>query len=93
MRPFRFFFGLSIALILFYFLARVFIAALVIAAVLSGIYYIVQKVKTALWRADDRYDYAPHRQRYFDDSFQEPLVEVRRKMAEPLTDIRYIYVR
>ena len=45
MRPFRMFFGIAIAVILFSFVIRVAFAALVIAAVMSIIYAVFRRVK------------------------------------------------
>lgn len=45
MRPFRFFFGLSIAIILFLFVARILFFALIVAAVMSIIYAIFRRMK------------------------------------------------
>ena len=45
MRPFRFFFGLSIAVILFFFVARILVFAFIIAAVLSIGYAIVRRIR------------------------------------------------
>ena len=45
MRPFRMFFGLAIGLVLIFFLARVFLFAFVIAAVMSIIYAVFRRIK------------------------------------------------
>ena len=50
MRPFKFFFGLSIAVILFFFVARVLIIAFVVAALLSLPFIILKKIKRASYR-------------------------------------------
>ena len=56
--PFKFFFALSIGVIVFFFLARVFVAALVMAAVLSLVFFVFRKIKNFFkymtW--EDRYD-------------------------------------
>lgn len=45
MKPFRFFFALSLGIVLFLFFARFIIVAFVIAALLSGVYFIARKIK------------------------------------------------
>ena len=45
MRPFKFFFGISVALILFFFLARVVLVALFFAAVMSLIFFVLRGIK------------------------------------------------
>lgn len=56
--PFKFFFAFSIGVIVFFFLARVFVAALVMAAVLSLVFFVFRKIKNFFkymtW--EDRYD-------------------------------------
>ena len=43
--PFRTFFGISIGLILFFFLARVLVTAFLIAVVMSLIFFVFRKIK------------------------------------------------
>ena len=45
MRAFKFFFGLTVALILFSFVAKIFLIAFVVAAVLSAITFFVRKLR------------------------------------------------
>lgn len=45
MRPFKFFFALSLGLFVFFFVARFVIPALVLAAILSGILFLVQRAR------------------------------------------------
>ena len=59
MRPFRFFFGVSLAVIMFFFFARFVVMALIAAAVFSVIFHVSRKVKNFLlnlrWEEDDYY--------------------------------------
>ena len=71
MRPFKFFFTVAVGMILFFFLARVFLTAFLIAGVLSIGYFIFRKVvdffRYLSWEGDDyRYD---RRGRY---AYEEP---------------------
>lgn len=61
MKPFKFFFGLAIGVIVFLFLARVLFTAVIIAAVLSLIYYVARGAMNFFRRLDweSRYNYAP----------------------------------
>ena len=62
MRPFKFFFAISVGLILFFFLARVLFIALLFAGVMSLIFYAVRGIKNFFRRLDwedYEYDYAP----------------------------------
>ncbi len=45
MRPFKFFFGVAVAAIVFMFMIKVFIAAFFIAAIMSVIFFIAQKIR------------------------------------------------
>lgn len=45
MKPFKFFFALSLGIILFFFVARFVIVALVLAAVLSGVFFLIQRAR------------------------------------------------
>ena len=45
MRPFRFFFALSMGALLFFFVARFVIIALVLAAVFSGLFFLIQRAR------------------------------------------------
>lgn len=52
MRPFRFFFGLSLAVLVFLFFARFLVFAFVAAMVLSGIFFLVRRAKYFFQRMD-----------------------------------------
>ncbi len=57
MRPFQFFFMVAVGVILFFALAKVFIAALFIAMIMSVLFFIGQKIshffRYITWNADD----------------------------------------
>ena len=100
MRPFRFFFALSVGLILFFFLARVLVFALVFAAIMSVAFFVVRKIRNFFmgmtWE-DRRYAYEHryHRPKglpewHYDE---EPLFGRREKQTDWLTDYRTIEVR
>ena len=67
MRPFRFFFGLSLAIMIFFVVARFVVAALVIAAFLSLLFFVGRKIKNFFMRMrweDDSYgSYHPYYRR------------------------------
>lgn len=73
-RPFRFFFGLAIGFVLLSFVARVFVFALLAAAVMSTIYFVGRRVfnffRYMTW-TDDRYEYEHHRSYQFDNPFEK----------------------
>ncbi len=58
MRPFKFFFGIALAGIVLVFIARIIIPALLIAAVLTGIFFIVRRIAGFLRRVqwEDAHD-------------------------------------
>lgn len=60
-RPFRFFFGLSIAVIFFFFLAKVFFFAFIAAGIMSLMYHLFRGIKYSLmdlgWDGRRRGDY------------------------------------
>lgn len=68
MRPFRFFFAVSLGVIIFFFLARVVVLALLLAAGLSVLFYAGRKIKCFFQRLDwdegyddyDHYAYQSH---------------------------------
>jgi hypothetical protein len=45
MRPFKFFFALSLGVIFFFFVARFVILALVLAAVFSGVFFLIRRAR------------------------------------------------
>ena len=59
-RPFKFFFGAAIAVMVLFFLARVVLAALIFAAIASTIYFIIRSLvnffRNLTW-GDEYYDY------------------------------------
>lgn len=55
MRPFKFFFALSLGLILFGFLARFVIVALVMAAAFSLLFFLGRKIKNFFREQEDRF--------------------------------------
>ncbi len=59
-RPFKYFFGVAIAVMLFFFLARVFFAALIFAAIASTVYYIFRGIGNFFRRMnwqEEEYDF------------------------------------
>ena len=82
MRPFRFFFGLSIALILFFFVAKILVYAFIIAAVLSIGYAIIRRIRDFITYDRNGDYYIPA----YDQSYvQMPGRDFgKRKEAEPL---------
>lgn len=60
MRPFRFFFVLSLGFMLFFFVARFLIVALIAAAVMSTLFFIARRVKYFFQRMDWEGDYHRH---------------------------------
>ncbi len=52
MRPFKFFFALSLGVIVFLFLARLVVFALIIAALLSVLFFVGRKIKHFFYRLD-----------------------------------------
>lgn len=73
-RPFKFFFGATIAVMAFFFLAKVFFIAFVVAAVMSLLFHLVRGIKYSLMdmeRPRRRYDFEPAYERFEDfDSFR-----------------------
>ncbi len=65
MKPFQFFFALSLGIILFFFVARFVIVALVLAAVLSGVFFLIQRARYFFsglgWNQYHPYHRAGHR--------------------------------
>ena len=88
-RPFKFFFGLSIAIMLFFFLARVFVAAMFMAIGLSLAFFVLRKIKNFFkymaWEDERDYSYeSPFRKNISHwEREEEPLFEQReRRYAE-----------
>lgn len=59
MRPFKFFFGAALAISLLFFLARFIIVALIIASVLTGLYYLFGRLRHFVNRVswNNHYEY------------------------------------
>ena len=57
MRPFRFFFMFALSIMLFFFIAKFVIGAFFIAAILSVIYFLFQKIRGFFYRLDWSKDY------------------------------------
>lgn len=82
-QPFKYFFGVAIAIMLFFFLARVFFAALIFAAIASTIFYLFRGIanffKRMTWQDADydyRREYAMHRSSVnWNNNAVEPLFE------------------
>lgn len=101
MKPFRFFFGLSLAVILFSFFARFIILAMMAAAIMSIVFHIGRKVKNFFqnlqWENDDyyrgefrnEYEVSPH----FAKRGEELFYDFPKKRADFLTDYRSIRVQ
>ena len=80
--PFKFFFGVSLGLIVLFFVARIFIAALFMAAVLSLIFFVGRKIKNFFkymtWDDEDynyRRDYRRRNLPYWERE-EEPLFDL-----------------
>lgn len=101
MRPFRFFFALSLGLFVFFFLARLVLLALFAAAVMSLVFFLGRKVKNFFQRLsweEDHYD-APSFRNNYRRAIQRPiwkddlLVEYPAMQAEYLPNYKVIQVR
>lgn len=96
-RPFRFFFAFSLGLILFFFLARFVVFALIMAAALSLVFFIGRKIKRFFQRLsweEDRY-YEPHfrRRRQLPVWRDDLLMEYPTRRREYLSSYRNIEVQ
>ena len=84
-QPFKYFFGVAIAVMLFFFLARVFFAAFIFAAIASTVYFIFRSIgnffKRMSWQ-DEEYDF---RREY---AMNKNHTDWRNNEAEPLFDTR-----
>lgn len=101
MRPFRFFFGVSMAIILFFFFARLVLWALIAAAVMSVVFHVSRKVKNFFrnlrWEDDDyyhrdfrnQYEVSPRFLKRNEDLFHS----FPKRSADFLTDYRSISVQ
>lgn len=84
--PFKFFFGISVGVILFFFLARVFVTALFLAAAMSLIFFVFRKIKNFFkympWE-EERYayqnDYRYQKNLPFWEREEEPLFDNRQR--------------
>lgn len=100
MRPFRFFFGISLAVFVFFFLLRFVVVAFIAAAVLSIVYAIFRRMKDFI--NYDRFGkpyFDPDRehpqfQRYAEEDFVEPLFyeSKRQRHAMPIGDVKFVNV-
>ena len=102
MRPFRFFFGVSLAVILFFFFARLVLWALIAAAVMSVVFHVSRKVKNFFrnlrWEDDDYYHQDKLRNQYemsprFSKRNEEFFNDFPKRNADFLTDYRSISVQ
>lgn len=57
MRPFKLFFGLSLGFILLIFFARFFFMAFIVAAILSGLFFVFRRIKYFMYQTDRAYNY------------------------------------
>ncbi len=94
MRPFKFFFGLTVGIILLSFLFKIFFIAFIVAAVLSTIYYVVRQMtyffKSMTWEARGRDYYEanyPYRGRRF--AYANEFESVREQKRHPFQEYRY----
>lgn len=80
MRPFKFFFVLALAVFAFTFVAKFFIMAFFVAAIMSTVYFVFTKIRNFFFRMTwDRSGYGE----YEDDGYHRQFAE-RRYQAEPL---------
>lgn len=101
MKPFRFFFGVSLAIILFFFLARFVILALIFAAVLSVVFHLSRKLtnffRNLSWEENDRYRGDFRNQYQFSPRYSRASEELfynrPKKSVEFLEDYRSIKVQ
>lgn len=101
MKPFRFFFGVSLALILFFFLARFVIWAMIAAAIMSIVFHLSRKVmnffRNLSWEENDHYRGAFRNQYEFSPRYSRTSEELfynsPKKKAEFFEDYRTITVR
>lgn len=100
MRPFRFFFGVSLAVILFFFLARFVVLALIAAAVFSVIFHVSRKIKNFFlnleWEEDQYYRKNINRQHELSPRFaksrEELFYDFPNKRVDFMTDYHSINV-
>jgi hypothetical protein len=100
MRPFRFFFALSLGLFFLFFIARFVVMALIVAAVMSTIFFVFRQLRhffMGMQWEDRRYAYYNRYERpnqltkqYFEDDLFWSRQE---RPAERLVDYRSIEVR
>ena len=99
MRPFKFFFAISVGMILFFFLARVLIMAFIIAAIMSVLFFVFRKIRNFFrhlaWEEydDDYYETRRDRHGRREWSYVEPLFENWEAPYESRFQERTIYVR
>lgn len=100
MRPFRFFFALSMGLLLLFFLARFVVGALIIAAVLSTVFFVLRRMRDFFLRMDWEASHSPYHNRFEQPPalsqryYEEGLVWDRpQRQAERLPDYRSIEVQ
>ncbi|MBX2873552.1 MAG: hypothetical protein KTR30_15670 [Saprospiraceae bacterium] len=101
MRPFRFFFVLALGFMLFFFVARFLIVALIAAAVMSTVFFIARRIKGFFQRMDWDEGYHAHHpyQRRYQRSLQQAvwkddlLVEYPNSNHEYLPNYQSIEVR
>jgi len=101
MRPFKFFFGFTIAVMLFFVVAKFFVAAFIIAAVMSFVFAIFRRLKDFI--SYDRYGEPywkryEHQPRYFNrwEESTEPLFYGSKRKEERyhgLDDFQFIQVK
>ena len=75
MRPFRFFFMLALGFMLLFFVARFVVVALVVAAVMSTLFFIARRIKGFFSRMDWDEGYHGHYpyQRRYQRAIQQPV--------------------
>ncbi|MEM7103902.1 MAG: hypothetical protein AAF502_12265 [Bacteroidota bacterium] len=97
MRPFRFFFVLSLGIIIFYFVARVLIFALFAAAILSFGYFLFRKIRSFFFRLDwDGNGYYQHQQPNYFPNWRydrEPLFSLPYQPKEVMPQYRKIEIQ
>ena len=101
MRPFKFFFALSLGLLLLFFMARFVVMALIIAAVLSTVFFVFRRLRyffSGMTWEEPRYHRYHNRyihpralaQRYYEDNL---IWDRPQKEAERLVEYRSIEVK
>jgi hypothetical protein len=100
MRPFKFFFGLSLAVVVFFFLLRFVVFAFIVAAIMSIVYAVFRRMKDFITYDRygqpyfDRYREHPRFNQYQEKELVEPLFYEKNYNSRPMAigDVRFINI-